>query len=65
MSIAGMSVEWISVDEGFGDDCTALGTYVDGVLVDVRPAPEVPPPVWDDRPIDPDRAMAAVRAMCA
>lgn len=26
--------------------------------------PEIPPPVWDERRIDPDRAMAAVRAMC-
>lgn len=27
-------------------------------------APEVPPPVWDTRPIVPGHAMAAVRAMC-
>ena len=26
--------------------------------------PEVPPPVWDRRPVDADRAMEAVRALC-
>jgi hypothetical protein len=32
---------------------------------DARKAePEVPPPVWDSRPIHPSGAMAAVRAMC-
>lgn len=29
-----------------------------------RPAPEIPPPVWDTRPIDPRRAWDAVVAMC-
>lgn len=29
-----------------------------------KPPPEVPPPCWDNRPIDCDRAMEAVRAMC-
>lgn len=37
--------------------------------IDLAPArrasqPEVPPPVWDTRVIDPSDAMAAVRAMC-
>jgi hypothetical protein len=31
--------------------------------IEVTEGPEVPPPVWDDRPIDADRAMAAVRAL--
>lgn len=26
--------------------------------------PEIPPPVWDEREIDADKAMAAVRSMC-
>lgn len=26
--------------------------------------PEIPPPCWDTRPIDANRAMAATRAMC-
>jgi hypothetical protein len=38
-----------------------LGTQIDAV--EVTEGPEVPPPVWDDRPIDADRAMAAVRAL--
>jgi hypothetical protein len=29
-----------------------------------KPAPQIPPPVWDTRPISPSDAMAAVRAMC-
>lgn len=27
-------------------------------------APEVPPPIWDTRPIDADRCRDATRAMC-
>lgn len=29
-----------------------------------KPPPEVPPPVWDMRPINADAAMAAVRSSC-
>jgi len=29
-----------------------------------KKGPEVPPPVWDTRPIDAERAISAVRAMC-
>lgn len=29
-----------------------------------KPPPEIPPPCWDDREIDAEKAMAAVRAMC-
>lgn len=29
-----------------------------------KPAPQIPPPVWDSRPINPSDAMAAVRSMC-
>ena len=32
-------------------------------VTEIAPPPEVPPPVWDQRPIDGARAMAAVRAM--
>lgn len=28
-----------------------------------KPAPQVPPPVWDTRPVSADRAIAAVRAL--
>jgi hypothetical protein len=31
--------------------------------VEVKHLPEMPWPIWDDRPIDADRAMAAVRAL--
>jgi hypothetical protein len=34
------------------------------VIEPVKAVPEVPPPVWDDRPIDGARCMAATRAMC-
>lgn len=30
----------------------------------IWPTPEVPFPVWDDRPIDPERAWAVTRTMC-
>lgn len=30
----------------------------------IKPRPQIPPPVWDTRPISPSDAMAAVRAMC-
>lgn len=30
----------------------------------VKPAPQLPPEVWQSQPADADRAMAAVRAMC-
>lgn len=29
-----------------------------------KQAPQIPPPVWDSRPINPSDAMAAVRSMC-
>lgn len=29
-----------------------------------QPIPQVPPEVWNSEPVDAERAMAAVRAMC-
>jgi hypothetical protein len=61
MSLSGVVIEWIVSDESADDDLTG---YVIGTPETVTPMPEIPPPVWDDRPIDSDRCMAAVRAMC-
>lgn len=44
-------------------DCDAALALVER-LEAAKPPPEVPPPCWDNRPIDCDRAMEAVRAMC-
>lgn len=41
----------------------ALDLSAQAVAEPAKPEPEVPPPVWDDRPIDADRAMAAVLAL--
>ena len=54
------NVECIVVtDEDFELEATA-----DAIDAALARKPEVPPEVWNDTPIDPDRAMAAVRAMC-
>lgn len=53
-TIAG--VEWVSFDDDQEGDFTL-------VVEPARPPPEIPPPIWDTRPIDSDRCMAAVRAM--
>jgi hypothetical protein len=58
MSLSGVVIEWIVSDEASLDD------LADDAAVTLKPPPEIPPPVWDARPIDADRAMAAVRAMC-
>lgn len=57
MMFPGMSVEYVVVDDETAADCAAL-------LESIKPPPEVPPPCWDAPPVDPDRAMAAVRALC-
>ena len=44
--------DYATVDE----TCAALG---------ITPAPQVPPPVWDDRPISADACAAATKAMCS
>jgi hypothetical protein len=36
----------------------------EGIEVTEIVLPEIPPEVWNERPIDAERAMAAVRAMC-
>jgi hypothetical protein len=41
-----------------------MGTPVEGIEVTEIVLPEIPPEVWNERPIDAERAMAAVRAMC-
>jgi hypothetical protein len=46
---------WVGADLSYGDG----GMEV----TEIAPPPEVPPPVWDQRPIDGARAMAAVRSM--
>jgi hypothetical protein len=33
-------------------------------VTEIAPPPEVPPEVWQTKPADGDRCMAAVRAMC-
>jgi hypothetical protein len=43
-------------DEGF--------TLFDGLEVKEEPKPEIPPPIWDSRPIDPERCVAATKALC-
>jgi hypothetical protein len=46
---------------------TALGeeiTLPEGLEVTEIVLPEIPPPCWDEREIDADKAVAAVRAMC-
>lgn len=49
-------------------DGTIFWHFSDEVeLTEIEPAkcpPEIPPPVWDCRPVTGDDAMAAVRAMC-
>ena len=49
------TIYWSSVDQEV--DFTAAEVKTD--------APEVPPECHNDRPIDADRCMAAVRAMCS
>jgi hypothetical protein len=39
-------------------------TVVDGLSVKEEPKPEIPPPIWDSRPIDPERCVAATKALC-
>jgi hypothetical protein len=47
------------------DDCAEEGwvTVVDGLSVKEEPKPEIPPEVWNQSPVDPEKCMAAVRAM--
>lgn len=51
-------VEWVSFDDGSDGEFNL--TYT------LEPAkqPEIPPPCWDQRPIDSEKAIQAVRAMC-
>lgn len=53
-SVAG--VEWVSFDDGYEADFMVT-------VEPAKPPPEIPPPCWDARPIDADRAIAAVRDM--
>jgi len=48
------------------DDCAEEGwvTVVDGLSVKEEPKPEIPPPIWDSRPIDAERCVAATKALC-
>jgi len=39
-------------------------TVVDGLSVKEEPKPEIPPPIWDSRPIDAEKCMAVVREFC-
>ncbi len=36
----------------------------EGPVVVEKPKPEVPPPCWDERPIDGARAMQEIRVLC-
>lgn len=56
----GIVINIVGFDEGCAEGDMTAWTIIEPVTA----GPEVPPPVWDDRPIDADRAMAAVRAMC-
>ena len=54
-----IGVEWVSFDDGYAE--------ADFTIITVEPAkppPEIPPPCWDAMPVDADKAMAAVRALC-
>lgn len=52
-----------------GNGMYLVAAEVDGELVvvtkEVEPGPEIPPEVWNDRPISKEACMAAVRAMCS
>jgi hypothetical protein len=63
MAIIPLVINYVGYDEGYTEgDMTAFACG--GVIEPVMVLPEVHPPVWDDRPIDGARCMAATRAMC-
>jgi hypothetical protein len=41
------------------------GSYIFGPEDEPAKGPEIPPEVWNDRPISKEACMAAVRAMCS
>lgn len=46
-------------------DGTFYWSYVEIEEVEpAKPIPEIPPPVWDSRPIDAQRCMDAIHALC-
>lgn len=53
---------WPNVQLVADEDYVALDFAVDAIEAALRP--QVPPEVWNEAPVDGDRAMAAVRAMC-
>jgi hypothetical protein len=58
-NVPGMSVVFIEEE-----DCDAFAKAADAIDKALEPKPEIPCEVWNDRPIDPDVCMQAVRAMC-
>jgi hypothetical protein len=57
-----MSNYIFTLSDGLIYEYDDMGTPV--VIEPARPIPEVPPPVWDSRPIDPGRCVAATKALC-
>lgn len=46
-------------------DGTYYWSYVEVEEIQpAQPIPEIPPPCWDERPIDAQRCLDAMRAMC-